>query len=64
MLPLPNGTFGRPMQACPPETKWFVATLHRYNVGHRNKCVPSNPCLLGVPMVGRNQPKKEWMWGK
>ena len=21
-----------------------------------------HPCLLGVPMVGRNQPSKEWMW--
>ena len=19
-------------------------------------------CLLGVPIVGRNQPSKEWMW--
>ena len=33
MLPLPNGIFGRPMRACPPETKWFFATLHRYNEG-------------------------------
>ena len=23
-----------------------------------------NLCLPGVPMVGRNQPKKEWMWWK
>ena len=23
-----------------------------------------HPCLLGVPMVGRNQPSKEWMWWK
>ena len=22
------------------------------------------PCFLGVPMVGRNQPSKEWMWWK
>ena len=48
MLPLPNGIFGRPMHACPPETKWFFATLHKYNEGHRNECVPSNP-ILGSP---------------
>ena len=23
-----------------------------------------HPCLLGVTMVGRNQPSKEWMWWK
>ena len=64
MLPLPNGIFGRPMRASPPEMKWFFATLHGHNVGHRKECVPSNPCLLEVPMVGRNQPRKESMWWK
>ena len=62
MLPLPNGIFGRPMRACPPETKWFFATLHRYNIEHSNEYVLSNPCLPLVPMVGRNQPRNEWMW--
>ena len=52
MLPLPNGILSRLMCACPPETKWFFATLHRYNVGHRNECVPLNPCLLGTPWWG------------
>ena len=25
---------------------------------------PHHPCLLGVPMVGINQPRREWMWWK
>ena len=64
MRPLPNGIFGCPMRAYPPSTKWFFATLHTYNKGHRNECVPLNPCLRGFPMVGKNQPRKEWMWWK
>ena len=35
-LPLPNGIFGRPMRACPPEWKWLFATLHKYNVKHKH----------------------------
>ena len=31
ILPLPNGIFGRPMRACPPEWKWLFATLQSYN---------------------------------
>ena len=29
ILPLPNGIFGRPMRACPPEWKWLFATLQK-----------------------------------
>ena len=36
ILPLPNGIFGRPMCACPPEWKWLFATLQRYNVKHKH----------------------------
>ena len=36
ILPLPNGIFGRPMRACPPEWKWLFATLQRYNVKHKH----------------------------
>ena len=36
ILPLPNGIFGRPMCACPPEGKWLFATLQRYNVKHKH----------------------------
>ena len=36
VLPLPNGIFGCPMCACPPEWKWLFATLHRYNVKHKH----------------------------
>ena len=29
--------------------------------GERSKW-QHQPCLLEVPVVGRNQPRKEWMW--
>ena len=78
MLPPPNGIFGCPMCACPLESKWFFANVNRYNVGHRNECVPSNPCLLGSPWWGEinreksgcggNEQKKKcekgWKWVK
>ena len=31
--------------------------------GERSKWL-HHPCLLGVPVVGRNQPRNEWMWWK
>ena len=36
ILPLPNGIFGRPIRACPPEWKWLFATLQRYDVKHKH----------------------------
>ena len=39
-------------------------SMHPKSVSPYTELMVHNLCLLRVPMVGRNQPKKEWMLWK